>query len=98
MCIRSTTTWRPCGPLPRPARDVTGADARYVMISADCHAGAPIDEYRDYLEARYLDEFEAWSDTFVNPFTDLLQPDANRNWDLERRRQELLSDGVVGEV
>jgi predicted TIM-barrel fold metal-dependent hydrolase len=57
-----------------------------------------MDEYREYLESRYLDEFEAWSATFVNPFTDLAQPDANRNWDLERRRKELLSDGVVGEV
>ena len=26
----------------------------YVLISADCHAGARIDGYRDYLEQKYL--------------------------------------------
>ena len=57
-----------------------------------------MDEYREYLEAKYLDDFEAWATTFVNPFADLRQPDANRNWDLDRRLRELLSDGVVGEV
>ena len=39
----------------------TGATGdRYLVISADCHAGADIHEYRDYLERRYHDEFDAW--------------------------------------
>ena len=28
------------------------ADDRYIVISSDCHAGAPMLEYRDYLEHR----------------------------------------------
>ena len=28
------------------------ADDRYVVISADCHAGGEIHEYRDYLESQ----------------------------------------------
>ena len=28
-------------------------------------------EYREYLEAKYLDEFDEWAKSYVNPFTDL---------------------------
>ena len=38
---------------------------RYLVISADCHGGAAIDEYRGYLEQRYLDEFDAWVRDFA---------------------------------
>ena len=31
-----------------------------VLISADGHAGGNHEQYRAYLEARYLDEFDAW--------------------------------------
>ena len=36
------------------------SDDRYVVISADCHAGGEIHEYRDYLASKYHDEFDAW--------------------------------------
>jgi len=32
---------------------------RYVVISADCHGGAQLSEDRQYLEASYLDDFDA---------------------------------------
>ena len=31
---------------------------RYLVISADCHAGADLLDYRPYLESRYHDEFD----------------------------------------
>ena len=32
---------------------------RYLVISADCHAGLPIQQYRDWLEPKYRDAFDA---------------------------------------
>ena len=71
---------------------------RYVVISSDCHAGADILDYRDYLEKRYVEQFDEWAANYKNPFADLRSADASRNWDSDRRLHELESDGVVGEV
>ena len=46
---------------------------RYVVISADCHAGADLRDYRPFLEAAYHDEFDRWADAYVNPFGDLVR-------------------------
>lgn len=73
-------------------------DGRYVVISADGHAGNEIHGYRGYLEARYLDDFDAWVTTYQVPYPDLEGPGATRNWDSDRRRDELARDGVVAEV
>ena len=74
------------------------ANDRYVVISADGHAGNEIHGYRDYLEAAYLDEFDRWVSTYVCPFPDLEGPNASRNWDSDRRLREMESDGIVAEV
>jgi hypothetical protein len=71
---------------------------RYIVVSADGHAGAELPAYREYLERRYRDDFDAWVSGFQNPFSDLRRPDAERNWDSQRRQRELEADGVVGEV
>ena len=44
---------------------------RYILISADCHAGGNHEMYREYLEARYLDDFDRWRGAYANPFKDL---------------------------
>ena len=41
--------------------------APYVAITADTHAGASIDAYRAYLEARWQGEFDAWRGAYRNP-------------------------------
>jgi predicted TIM-barrel fold metal-dependent hydrolase len=71
---------------------------RYTVISADCHAGADLLDYRPFLESRYHDAFDEWAASFVSPYGDLVQPDADRNWDSTRRMRELEADGVVGEI
>jgi len=76
----------------------TLADDRYIVISSDGHAGAQVHEYRDYLESKYHDDFDAWKATFVNPFEDLRADFAYRNWDSAARLRELEDDGVVAEV
>ena len=71
---------------------------RYVVISSDCHAGASINAYREYLTSDLHDEFDAWMQTFDNPYKDLTGDDAERNWDSARRLREMEDDGVVAEV
>jgi predicted TIM-barrel fold metal-dependent hydrolase len=71
---------------------------RYTIISADCHGGAELHQYRDYLEGRHLSTFDEWAATYAVPFQDLMGPDADRNWHHERRLAELEADGIVAEV
>jgi predicted TIM-barrel fold metal-dependent hydrolase len=71
---------------------------RYTVISADCHGGADLRDYKPFLESRYHDEFDAWADSYVNPFGDLGRADADRNWDSRRRARDLEAEGIVAEV
>ena len=71
---------------------------RYTVISADCHAGGQLHDYRTYLEPRYRDEFDTWAATYEIPYDDLKGPNGSRNWDSARRRRELEDDGIVAEV
>lgn len=73
-------------------------DDRYTVISADCHAGADLLDYKPYLEKRHHDDFDAWAATYVNPYEDLLADTADRNWNSARRLAELEADGIVAEV
>jgi hypothetical protein len=61
------------------------SDKRYTVISADCHAGADLLDYKPYLEKRYHDESDVWAATYVNPYEDLLADTADRNWNSGRR-------------
>jgi predicted TIM-barrel fold metal-dependent hydrolase len=71
---------------------------RYVVVSADCHGGAELYEYRDYLERRHLDAFDAWARDYAIPFEDLMGDEGGRNWDGGRRLADLEADGIVAEV
>jgi predicted TIM-barrel fold metal-dependent hydrolase len=71
---------------------------RYVVISSDTHAGAELREYRDYLDPEWHEQFDAWADTYVSPFDDLVVATADRNWDSDLRQQVLDDDGIAGEV
>src|SRR5262249_9647116 len=44
---------------------------RMILISADGHAGGNHEQYRAYLESKYLQEFDAWRERYRNPFKDL---------------------------
>ncbi len=74
------------------------SEERYTIISADCHAGGSHAAYRDYLDPKYLDDFDAWRGKYRNPFKDLGDTRRLRNWDNEMRNSQQESDGVVGEV
>lgn len=71
---------------------------RYTVISSDCHGGAELWEYRDYLEPAYREEFDHWAASYDIPYEDLKGEDGARNWDSARRTRDMEADGVVGEV
>ena len=85
---------------------------RYLLITADSHAGSSAEGYRPYLESKWLGDFEDWvkqtkqteqimrkvmGDRSIGVDGD---PDivGDRNWDTGRRCREMEADGVVGEV
>lgn len=71
---------------------------RYLVISADCHGGGNIRDYRPYLAESLRSDFDAWADGFEIPYEDMKGPEGYKNWDSERRLQEMEDDGVVAEV
>ena len=77
---------------------MTDGNDRYTVISADTHAGGSHAMYREYLEEKYLDDFDAWRDKYKNPFSDLGDQRRLRNWDTEMRTRQQDEDGVAGEL
>ncbi len=71
---------------------------RYVVISSDTHAGAELYEYKDYLESKWHDDFDAWASSYESPFDDLVDATASRNWDSDYRLEILEEDGIAAEV
>jgi predicted TIM-barrel fold metal-dependent hydrolase len=82
---------------PTSATSPTAGD-RYTIISADCHAGGSHASYREYLDPKFLDDFDAWRGKYKNPFKDLGDTRRYRNWDNEMRNSQQEADGIVGEV
>jgi len=71
----------------------------YTIISADTHAGANHETYREYLDPKYRDDFDAWRGEYKNPWKDLRDTSLRvRNWDDDRRNADQEADGVVAEV
>ena len=76
-----------------------GPDDHYIIISADTHAGGSHAQYREFLEEKYVADFDAWREKYKNPFKDLKDTDLRiRNWDSDRRDADQFADGVVAEV
>lgn len=70
----------------------------YAIVSSDCHAGGNHKAYREYLDPKFRDDFDAWRGEYKNPYKDLGDKRKLRNWDNEMRNSQQESDGVVGEV
>ena len=78
---------------------MTSSTDRYTIISADTHAGANHETYREYLDPSFHEDFDAWRGKYKNPWKDLRDTDLRiRNWDDDRRDADMLAEGVVGEV
>lgn len=85
----------------------------YAIISADCHAGLPTEQYRPYLESRFhqdLDDFLSERKAMLEERTraglrhEEYEEEWNSQegfaggWDAHTRDKELDNDGVAGEV
>ncbi len=71
----------------------------YIIITADTHAGASVQAYRDYLDPQYRDDFDAWrSSSYKSPAEKHVSKKKSKNWDSAERLEDLQNDGVVGEV
>jgi predicted TIM-barrel fold metal-dependent hydrolase len=77
---------------------VEAASDRYTVISSDTHAGGSHAQYREFLDPKFHEEFDAWRGRYKNPFSDLGDQRRYRNWDDEMRNSQQDADGVVGEV
>jgi len=73
-------------------------DERYIVISADGHAGGNIPDYRPYLESKWHDDFDAWAADYENPYEDLEGDLGARNWDSALRMADLEADGQAAEI
>lgn len=72
---------------------------RYMILSSDTHAGAEMRQYKQYLDAEWHDEFEAWAAGVTNPWIDLRDPvRAAINWDSDARIAACDRAGITGEV
>jgi len=71
---------------------------RYTIISSDTHAGGSHAQYREFLDPKFLDDFDAWRGEYKNPFSDLGDTRRYRNWDDDMRNSQQDADGVAGEV
>ena len=87
---------------------------KYLVISADCHAGLPNEQYREWLDPEHREQFDAAlaerqrlaelaSQGFLNQeFADEWHAENEEGlrggWDAGRRDKELDADGVAGEV
>ena len=92
--------------MPDPDQD------RYLIISSDCHAGLPTEQYRPYVESGYHDAFDAMiaerSQTtqarsitdpeFADRWLEENKEGISGAWNSQRRDKELDADGVVAEV
>jgi predicted TIM-barrel fold metal-dependent hydrolase len=93
------------------ANPLDGLD-RYLLITADTHAGAAPEGFGPYLEQKWQGEYQEWlkqSAEMAKIMRGVMgnrsigvdgdpDIDGNRNWDSVRRLQETEADGVVAEV
>ena len=70
----------------------------YILITADTHAGGSHAQYREYLDPKYVAQFDEWRGGYSNPEKKHYGDRKLRNWDFDIRARDQDSQGVVGEV
>ena len=111
---RGTAAGMASAPDPRSEPQASAAEARFLVISSDCHAGLPPERYRDYLDVKYRDAFDAALPIQIEMTKaaerQFLVADINAEW--RRGREEMLTgawdhdarirvldgDGIAGEI
>lgn len=70
----------------------------YVVISADTHAGASIEGYREYLDSAHRQLFDDWRKGYRNPQRKHIGSKKHKNWDDAERMRDMEGEGVTGEI
>lgn len=78
--------------------DAASGSRPYVVISADTHAGASVEGYRDYLDAEHQKRFDDWRGSYRNPQRKHIGSKKHKNWDDAERIADMETEGVVGEI
>lgn len=85
---------------------------RYLLITADSHAGPDHRQYKPYVDKKWQNDFDLWVeeiDAWLVDMRKVMGPrsiavggdseiDGSRNWDSARRLKETEADGVVAEI
>ncbi len=88
------------------------ANQRYTIISADAHAGLPCEEYRPYLDSRYIPQFDEFlaerqanrdqqmilNYDYINEWETTHEEGLRGAYDPAQRDKEMDADGVAAEV
>ncbi len=74
------------------------ASSPYVVITSDSHAGASIDTYREYLDAKHQKLFDDWRGSYRNPQKKHIGSKKHKNWDDAERMEDMETEGVAGEI
>ena len=87
-------------PIDDSRKDAMAADATraYVVITADSHAGASIDTYREYLDDQHQQLFDDWRKRYRNPQQKHIGSKKHKNWDDAERLGDMETEGIAGEV
>jgi predicted TIM-barrel fold metal-dependent hydrolase len=70
----------------------------YVVITSDAHAGASIEKYREYLDAKHQQLFDEWRGGYKNPQRKHIGSKKHKNWDDAERLKDMDDEGVAGEI
>lgn len=70
----------------------------YAVITSDAHAGASINAYRDYLDAKHQALFDEWRGSYQNPQRSHIGSKKHKNWDDAERLADMDAEGVAGEI
>ena len=87
---------------------------KFIVISSDCHAGLPPEQYREWVDPKYreafdvalpiqIEEVEAAAKKFLvadinEEWRKGIEPELTGAWDSDVRNQVLDADGIAGEV
>jgi predicted TIM-barrel fold metal-dependent hydrolase len=88
----------------RIAMTGTAAPERLLVVSSDGHVGAPVGQYRDYVEPKYRDDFDGWLEQFVpqwaatqlkdSRFQETLSESYKREWLKDEKTAQYAASGT----
>jgi predicted TIM-barrel fold metal-dependent hydrolase len=72
--------------------------APYTVITADSHAGASVEAYREYLDAKHKTLFDDWRAGYKNPQRKHIGSKKHKNWADAERMGDMEAEGIAGEI